>query len=103
MLITTYQEVNDPLGLYSCCDDENERVGRKTCLPEQHFLKTKMKIYLILITLVNSNEGVGESSFFQAPTCSSGLEDRLVGEYTEIVRGEAFFLWLHFLEFIMEN
>ena len=37
LLITTYQEVNDQLWSNTCCDDENERIGGNTDLPEQHF------------------------------------------------------------------
>ena len=44
LLITTYQEVNDLIWSYSCCDDENVRDGGNTDLPEQYFLsKTNMK------------------------------------------------------------
>jgi len=41
LLITTYQEVNNPHGLNTCCDDENERVDTSIDLPEQHFNEKK--------------------------------------------------------------
>ena len=37
LLITLYQEVKDRFRSNSRCDDENERVGGNTSLPEQHF------------------------------------------------------------------
>jgi len=37
LLITTYQEVNDLFRSNTRCDDENERAGSNTSLPEQHF------------------------------------------------------------------
>jgi hypothetical protein len=46
LLITIYQEVNDLLRSNTCCDDENERIGGNTSLPEQHFQKEKQKIIM---------------------------------------------------------
>ena len=45
-LLQLYQEVNDLLRSISCCDDENERIGGDTSLPEQHFY-FKMMICII--------------------------------------------------------
>jgi hypothetical protein len=41
LLITIYQEVNDLHWSNTCCDDENERTGGNTSLPEQHFFLIK--------------------------------------------------------------
>jgi hypothetical protein len=50
LLITIYQEVNDLLRSNTCCDDENERTGGNTGLPEQHFFEFKMKIHSLTNT-----------------------------------------------------
>ena len=47
LLITTYQEVNDQIWSNTCCDDENERIGGNTDLPEQHFSSIIKKKSLI--------------------------------------------------------
>ena len=52
LLITTYQEVNDLFRSNTCCDDENERAGSNTSLPEQHFSIIKKGKFLIMITLL---------------------------------------------------
>ena len=39
-LLQLYQEVNDPIRSKTCCDDESERIGGDTSLPEQHFSLT---------------------------------------------------------------
>jgi hypothetical protein len=54
LLITTYQEVNDPHRSNTCCDDEIERVSGNTDLPEQHFYKFKEKYVLYILSPIKS-------------------------------------------------